>query len=243
VTAFVPVAEPVSCAPVGHIGRRAGALLVALLLVAGCGGAKANGVDKLSPQAAIAKVKHDLATVKTVHVRGHFVDTGKTYAIDLRLKHGAGSGTITIAGGRMDVVRLGDIAYFRGDVAALRAAGATTAQAGLVAGRWLKGSATTGDFAGFAALLDLDQLTSQLLTPSGTVAKGKPATIGGAKAIALVDKGEQGGTLYIALTGRALPLRVVNTGSSPGTIDFFDYDAGVSVSAPAGAIDLSKLGG
>jgi hypothetical protein len=74
------------------------------------------------------------------------------------------------------------------------------------------------------------------------VTKGSTATIHGTKALALVDSGSGGGTLYVAETGKPLPLRITQNASS-GSIDFTDYGAKVTTTAPSGAIDLSQAGG
>ena len=54
-----------------------------------------------------------------------------------------------------------------------------------------------------------------------------------------------GATLYVAASGAPRPLRLQRSGTSPagvaGTLDFSDYDAALTVAAPAGAIDIAKL--
>ena len=95
---------------VSTVIQRICAVGVGLLLVAGCGGDKGNGIDKLGAQQALTKAKADLATVKTVHVHGDFTESGQKYSIDLHLKRGAGYGTLTLGGGRLDIVRIGDTA-------------------------------------------------------------------------------------------------------------------------------------
>ena len=58
-----------------------------------------------------------------------------------------------------------------------------------------------------------------------------------------IDDTTKHGTLYIAATGSPYPVAIVNSGPrAPGTVAFDDWNKTVSISAPKGAIDLSKLG-
>jgi hypothetical protein len=51
--------------------------------------------------------------------------------------------------------------------------------------------------------------------------------------------------VYVATTGKPYPLRVTPSVSRLGTggVDFLDYDAPVAITAPAGALDFSKMQG
>jgi hypothetical protein len=230
---------------VTHHGKRLGIGIVGMLLVlSACGGGtKQNGVDKLSGAQALAKVKAAVAGVQTVHVQGSFNQNGGSLGIDLHLKQGSGSGRLTIGGGTLDVVRIGNDAYFRGDAKAFEAIGDSAAQAAVLGGKWIKASATSGPGQAFAGFLDLNQLLANVLKPTGSVSVGTDSDVNGEKTVALVDHGDNGGTLYIALVGKPLPVKVVKPGSSGGTASFDQYDAAVTVTAPKGAIDLSQVGG
>ena len=211
--------------------------------MAGCGGgASDNGVAKLSAADALKKVQVALKKVSSVHVSGHISTQGQDISLDLRDKAGAGTGTITIGGGEIDVVRDGDNIYVKGDKDALTAFGASSAQASLVAGKWLRQSVSAGgSFATLADLLDTTALFGNVTTPTGTLKTGTTTTLNGHKVFTLVDSSPQGnGTLYVAATGDPLPLRVDQPGNSGGTLDF-EYDVPVDVKAPSGAVDLSKL--
>lgn len=220
------------------------AVLAATTLLAGCGGGSGNdnGIQKLSAAKALAKMQADLSTVKSVHVVGEIDSSGKTLALDIHVGKGKGEGTITISGGKLDVRILDGNAYVRGSQQALVATGAPSVGASLAADKWIKGSAQTGSLAVFSQFLDIDQLRTALLKPSGTVTTGGTTTINGVKTFELVDTAStEGGTLYVAETGKALPVRLQRTGGG-GRVDFTDYDATISVSVPPGAVDISKLG-
>src|SRR3954469_22805829 len=216
---------------------------LATLLVAGaCGGGENdNGIEKLSADKALAKVKAALDDVSTVHVTGQVNANGQSLDLDLRDKSGGGVGTIKVGGGRIDMVRLNGTIYVKGDAKALQTMGASSSQATLVAGKWLKHSATSqGGFAALASLLDTQALFANITSPQGTVKSGKVTTIDGKKAYTLIDAQDSGnGVLYIARTGEALPLRVDQPGTSGGTLSF-DFGGSVNVKAPSGAVDLSQ---
>lgn len=218
--------------------------LAAVVLLGGCGGgADENGIDKLSADDAITKIRAALDKVESVHVSGHVSLNGKTMTLDLRDKASGGTGTLRISGGEIDVVRDGDTVYVKGDAAALEATGASAFQASLAGGKWLKSSAgASSQFGALGSLLDIDALFANITTATAELRAGKRTTVDGEKAYTLLDKATDGnGVLYVALTGEPLPLRVDQPGGG-GSIDF-EYGVPVTVTPPSGAIDLSKLGG
>jgi hypothetical protein len=221
------------------------AALVVLVLLGGCGGSDAgtNGIEKLSADKALAKVKADAATVKSVHVKGKIVKEGQTLELDVHAGAAEGEGTLVIGGGTLDIRLVDGIAYLRGDEAALQALGAPPAEVSSTADKWLKSQAAGGPFESFTLFLDRQKLFDSLLDPKGTLESGETTTVSGKKAYTLVDTSTDGGTLYVAATGKALPLRIAAAGTEGGTVDFLDYDAAVNVEAPADAVDLSQLGG
>lgn len=218
--------------------------ILGISLLAGCGGgAKSNGIDKLSANDALAKVKTAVAQVHSVHVSGQFTQGGQTLTLDVSVGDSAAEGEIHVGGGQMDLRLVDGVTYFRADSKVLAAFGANAAQAGVAADKWIKDSGSSGPGASFGAFLDRKQLFDELLTPQGTISTGGTATVNGRKALILVDNSSSGGKLYVATTGSAVPLRIEKTGSSGGRVDFTDYGVTVNVQAPSGALDLSQLSG
>ena len=219
------------------------AALVAVLaaLLAGCGGSSTNGVDKLSASDALTKVRTATESVRSVHVTGRINQSGQTLGINLTVGTSAAQGDIELGGGRMDLRFVDGVTYFRGDQKVFAAFGANPAEASLAAERWIKDTSSSGPAAGFSAFLNLQQLFKSLLTPQGTVRAGGDATVNDRKALVLVDTSREGGKLYVAETGRALPLRIERVGGNGGRVDFTDYDVDVNVEVPPDAVDLSKL--
>lgn len=236
-----------------HLRRRPARLVAGLLgavLVAGCGGgsggAKSNGIEKLSAKDALAKVKTATADVKSVHVKGTINQSGQTLTLDISVGSSASEGSIGVGGGTMELRLVDGVTYFRGDSKVFAAFGANAAQSSVAAGRWIKDTSSTGPAGSFAGFLDRGKLFDELLAPQGSISTGGTATVNGTKALVLVDSSANGGKLYIAATGAALPLRIERTDSSGSTtsggrIDFTDYNADVNVKAPPGAVDISQL--
>lgn len=230
-----------------RLGRSSISLVVAMLgtlLLAGCGGGDSgNGIDKLSAKDALAKVKTATADVRSVHVKGTINQSGKPLSLDISVGKSAAQGAIGVGGGTMDLRLVDGVTYFRGDTKVFAAFGANPAQAGLAAGRWIKDTSATGPAGSFASFLDLQKLFDALLTPQGTIKTGGSASVNGKKAEILIDSSAEGGKLYVAETGAALPLRIERAGDNGGRVDFVDYNAAVSVDAPADAVDITQLGG
>jgi len=118
-------------------------------------------------------------------------------------------------------------------------ANANAATAALVANKWLK-APSTGSFASFTEFGSLTDLFKALFSSHGKLAKSASTTVRGIAAIGLIDK-TNGGTLYVATKGEPYPLEISDPSSSGGSITFTDFNAPVKITAPAGAIDLSKL--
>ena len=86
----------------------------------------------------------------------------------------------------------------------------------------------------------MQKLFSQLLSSHGKLAKGKTTTVRGQQVVAVNDT-TNGGTLYVATTGKPYPIEISKTGSTGGQLVFDHFNQPVTLTAPAGAIDISKL--
>jgi hypothetical protein len=187
-------------------------------------------------------MKTDLAKVHSVRLSGSITAGTQQFSLDVRVAKASGEGEVTIGTNRLDIRLLNGTVYLQGTQQGLTAIGAPTTLAAAAAGKWLKGSSSSGGLASFAGFLDLNGISTGLLKPSGTLKTGSTSTIHGAKVFALIDTSTtNGSTLFVAETGRAVPIRIERTGGG-GQINFTDYDAKVAVSVPAGAVDISTFG-
>jgi hypothetical protein len=158
--------------------------------------------------------------------------------LDLRVaKPSTATGTISLGGTNVRLVRVGDTVYVNGD------RGFWTKLLGVAAakryaGRWLKASATSSSLAGYARLTDINQFFNGAAS-RGTLEKKGTTTYNGQKVIAIVDNTKNGGTYYVAASGKPYPVAILGgTGSKAGAIRFSDWNQPVSVTAPKGAIPL-----
>jgi hypothetical protein len=75
----------------------------------------------------------------------------------------------------------------------------------------------------------------------GKLAKTGRAVVSGQPAIGVVDR-TQGGTLFVATSGRPYPLQIVKRGTNGGQVTFDDFNAPVKLVPPANPIALPNLG-
>ncbi len=230
------------CERIGGMRMRAPlAVLLAAALVAGCGGSgtRSNGEASKSAAQVLADARGAATHASAVHVVGRIESGGTPLAVDLYLDRGkGGKGSIAESGVRFDLVRLGGKAYIRGSDAFYRKfAGSAAAQ--LLRGKWLVGSASTGDLAPLVSITDIGKLFGGVTATHGALRNEGETTFHGEKAVAIRDA-TRGGTLYVAAAGTPYPLALVGKGSS-GTVRFEGWNEVVPISAPRGAIDLGKL--
>ena len=217
-------------------------LVSVALLAAGCGGggSKSNGEADKTAKEIVADAKAAAKKASSVHYSGSIAQSGTPLKVDIRIdgtKGGAGS--ITIQGAPVEIVRVGNEAYLKGSAAFYKQI-AGTAAAQLLNGKWLKGSATSGELAALAELTDINQLFEAALNPDGTITKGKETTVDGQKVIAI--QSSEGGTLYVATTGEPYPVEIKQaSGDSTGAVHFDAWNEKVDVTAPKDAVDVSKL--
>lgn len=226
-----------------HLIPRLGAVLaVGSIALAGCGGSKdsGNSIESKSAQDIVKESQRVADSATSVHVSGRLQDEGKPITLDLNLVAGKGArGEISEGGISFKLILAGDTAYISGSPSFYRSLGGAAA-AQLFDGKWLKASATSGDFASFAQLGDMRKLIDSTLGGHTSLQKGSASTVGSQKAIAITDK-TKGGTLYVATTGQPFPLQISKTGAESGKITFDDWNKPIAISAPANAVDLSEL--
>jgi len=224
--------------------RLASAIVSALVLlaVAACGSSgsgSSNGIASKSPDQIVAAATNAVSNVSSVHVAGAVPNANQPITLDLSLVNGkGGKGSMSESGLSFQIVALGQEVYINGSSSFwTKFGGAPAAQ--LLSGKWLKAPAT-GQLASLATLTNGHKLFGQLLSSHGKLEKGKATTIQGQPAIPITDA-TNGGTLYVATTGKPYPIEIVKSGSGGGHIVFDRFNQPVSLTAPAKAIDISQL--
>lgn len=219
------------------------ALSAAVLVVgaiAGCGGSSTNGVESKSPTEIVSAAQKAANSAKSVRVDGSVSTAGTQLTLDLQIAEGKGAkGSISEGPLSFELIRLGDSVYIKGSAAFYEHfAGSEAAK--LLEGKWLQAPATSGEFATLGNLTDMSQLLSTVLGQHGSLAKGGTSTVEGKKVVAVKDT-SKGGVLYVATTGKPYPVQISKSGSTGGKVTFSEWDAPVTITAPTGAINISKL--
>lgn len=219
------------------------AFAVLAVLTAGCGGSSSssNGEATKSAATVFSDAQQAALAATSVHVAGAISDAGTPVSLDLVIAQGKGKGTISESGVGFQIVRIGDAAYIKGSDAFLKQfAGAAAAQ--LLHDKWLKGSVASGKLSALAPLTDITKLFKGALGSHGKLVNQGETDFQGEKAVAIKDS-KDGSILYVAATGTAFPLGAKQGGASKDSITFDHWNDSVSISAPKGAVDISKVGG
>ncbi|MFD5032419.1 hypothetical protein ACFVWX_19005 [Streptomyces sp. NPDC058220] len=153
--------------------------------------------------------------------------------------------------GNVIITKVGKTVYMQYDEEFLRAQAKgepkaeTDAVVKMLAGRWVKTDATSPDAKDFVTFCDLDELLSAY--EGGSVArKGPLGTVNNQPTIALTETdGKDSYTMHVATEGEPYLLKVVSTGTDPGTMIFSDFNKPVPAKVPADKdiLDLDNLNG
>jgi hypothetical protein len=231
------------------------AAIAVVIGVAGCGGSGSastsstptvalNGENLKTPAQILADVRAAAATATSVHVTGTVPQGSSPIVLDLNVANNqTATGSMQISGQPINIIRIGTTVYFKAPAAFYTAQGASAAGAQLLGGRWVKvpaSMATSSSYAGFFALTDLHKLTGSLLSPTGAVTNAGEGTVQGTKVVYLADGTK--GKLAVSLQGKPYPLQVTPSTGSSGQVTFTWDAPPATVTAPAGAVDLSALG-
>ncbi|MGW6567261.1 hypothetical protein [Streptomyces sp. NPDC054975] len=164
------------------------------------------------------------------------------------------AGTLTVGTtGTAELVKADEKdVYLRFDEAFLRAQGegesAEVQRAILkeLKGRWVKTPVTDPEAKDNLELCDVKALLADFETGINFSVKSKETTVGGKKALMLVQKsGGETTTVYVATEGEPLILKIVEAGGEePGTMTFSGYGKPVTAKVPAAkdVIDEKKKG-
>jgi hypothetical protein len=213
---------------------------VTALAAAACGSSSA--ITHRSPDAIVAGATRAIDGVHSVRVSGQISDGTSAHPIrlDLQLVNGRGAtGSMSENGTSFRLITVGGESYVNGSPQFWRQFGGA-AVATQLRGRWLRASASSGDFASLASLTDVHKLLSALLAGHGPLTRGATSTLAGHRVVALHDTSKHG-TLYVATTGPPYPIRIQNDGSDGGELSFSDFDAKVALTAPRSSVDVSDL--
>ncbi len=244
----------------------AGALALSLLagggVLAGCGSSSsssetaaqaaanppdmpANGIEALPAKEILAKSLTAAKAASSVTVKGTIAEEGEVgVSLDLVLGTDASKGTMSLNGFSMEIRVTGGKTYYKIDpegVAAVLGPGEASA---VIGDKWILVSPEDGDDpAGLSDFADKDALLTSLLASEGTATVKGTGDVNGTPVVFVEVKGSDGNaTLAIQTVGEPYPVQLTN-GESKGAITFSNWNAPVSVTAPAGAVRPDELTG
>jgi hypothetical protein len=214
------------------------------LALAGCGGSghHAHGIAAETPNQIIAAATRAIDGVRTVRVSGEVGDgsSSNTIKLDLNLVNGRGAtGSMSEHGLSFKLISVGGDAYINGSPGFWKQFGGAAAVRQLQ-GKWLRAPADSGDFASFSSLTNVHKLLTGLLSGHGALTMGTTGTVDGQKVISVRDASRQG-TLYVAATGPPYPIRIANTSTQGGEINFSRFNRPVKLKAPGASIDIDSV--
>jgi hypothetical protein len=219
-------------------------VLVGLVLLAGCGSdsertlpdAAPPAVDSLTAQQIVTEAQRALSQASSVHVSGEYRENNKPVEIDMTILAGnKATGKVVADGSTVELRRLGDQLYVKGDDKFLDALGP---KAKATKGKWLVGPVAQAD-KGLAQLTDLQRFAGTLSPGKGALTKEAVRSLNGQKAVSV--RSSTGARLWVADAGPAFPLRVERIGTATGFIDYGNYNAKVDVQAPTPTVPLASV--
>ena len=109
-------------------------------LLPGCGGGEARASETAkSPSQILKDVQRAVRTARSVHMAGHGVAQGQAARLDLSLVRGLeATGKLMLFGGSVELVRVRDNVYMRGDRSFWRHFGSNRAKLALLRDRWVE---------------------------------------------------------------------------------------------------------
>ena len=210
-------------------------------VAAGCGSSSSNGVATKSPTQILHAAVGAMRSAKSVHIAGTVTKSGKTVGIDATIfSSGDISGTVTEDASNIGVVKIGKTDYLKAPDAFYKTTGASAQIASLMSGKWIELPDSEAGFGNQFTLVGVGELDPQ--AEREAVARNHldaqwPAGRVGPDA-------SNGGTLYVATTGPAYPLRATNTSQTvgSGTITFTQWNQGKLPTVPPGARTVASFG-
>jgi hypothetical protein len=205
--------------------------------LAGCGGEKTRASEtSKSPSQILKDAQRAVRTARSVHMAGHGLAQGQAARLDLSLVRGLeATGKLMLFGGSVELVRVRDNVYMRGDRSFWRHFGSNRAKLALLTDRWVEAPASVPALSGIASFTDISGLSSMLAEHGKVISEGV-RMFRGQKVVALRDATE-GGTLYLRATATPYPVAIVERGHSE-TIVFDRWNQHVVVRAPKNALSL-----
>jgi hypothetical protein len=235
----------------------AGVLAAAAVLTATACSSSSSSTSALagmSPDQIVQKSVADLKAASSVRITGQVVNSGQTIAVDLTDVAAKGcQGTIGLAApatsstkavsGTANIVEADGIVYMKLSNSFFTSAGLPASEFSQVSGKYIK-LASGSNLASFAQLCNPSTLSTAFAKEDTGFVKAGTATVNGQPTLAFKQpKNPSNGTVYVSESATPQILRIAGP-AGQGSIDFSDYNASVTITAPppSQVIDGSKFG-
>ena len=192
-----------------------------------------NGVGKLPADKIQSRTRAAAESAEAVRLSGTVVTNGRTYTLDMRLKSGGGSGSVTSKGVAFGLLQIGDKLYLKADAGFWNHADGDTgaASAGKLDGKYVKVPQGDPSYKKFSGFTDKDVLLDGLLTLHGALATDGHHEQAGTPTIRITGDKGSGGTLDVSLDGKPYPLRLDRAGGA-GTLTFSSWGKSFTLTEP-----------
>ncbi|MEV5435506.1 hypothetical protein AB0K80_05660 [Streptomyces sp. NPDC052682] len=196
-----------------------------------------NGVGRLPAEQIQTKTRTAARSASAVRLHGSVVSSGRTYTLDMRLKPGGATGSVTAKGATFQLLRIGEQLYLKAD-AAFWSHGdgqdgeGDAAAAGKLDGKYVKVPQGDPSYQKFSGFTDKDVLLDGLLTLHGKLETDGHHEQAGVRTIRITGDQGSGGTLDVSLEGKPYPLRLVRGGGA-GTLRFSAWGQDFPLAEPA----------
>ena len=218
-----------------------GALALALA-GAGCSSSAARRPAHLSgsAQGLLERIERAARGAASVRVRGSIMGAAAPIKLNMELVPGRGaSGEVALGGEQIDLVRLEQALYGRGNRRFLDSlVGGTAAQA--LGERWVRVRAYAGPLGSLSELTNLDGMIDLALSSHGTLGRPRRARLGATPALAIPDPSGHA-TLYAAAVGVPYPLEITRRGRRSGTLRFEGWNKAYAITPPAHSLHLERV--
>lgn len=238
-----------------------GALAVAIALtVAACGSGGSGGSGGVSslagmtPDQIVQKAVNDLNAATSLQINGKVASSGENIALDVTDVAAQGcqgtigldttaSATGSAMSGTADIVELHNIVYMKLDESFFKNLGLPSSLFSSITGKYIEVTSKS-ELASFAQLCDASTLASGFNKEDTGFVKDGTATVDGQAVEAFKQPAHAGsGIVYISESSTPEIVRLQGP-ASEGSIDFTNYNAAVTITAPPASevIDGSKFG-
>jgi hypothetical protein len=199
-----------------------------------------NGVGKLSAQEIEDRARTAADGATAVRVAGTLVSKTGSYRLNMRLKEGGGTGSVSFGKDTFELLRTGEELYIKADAAFWthqeQGAGKEPSDSDIEAaekldGKYVKVPQGDSAYEQFRGFTDMDGLLDGLLGLEGELSKGGRTEIGGVRVIAVRAAEGAGGTLDVSLEGEPYPVQFSRAGGA-GVLTLGEWGTDFPLEAP-----------